>query len=74
MVLALALAICATSAACPVCYGETEGGNGSAINAAVLVLLGLTGTVLGFFGALFLRIKNRIQTIQRSPTEFTSKN
>ena len=60
--------------ACPVCYGETEGTGPGAVNAAVIVLLGFTGTVLALFSALFLRIRKRIRMMSDNSRDFTNLN
>ena len=64
----------AVVAACPVCYGEQEGGTTAGINAAVLLLLGFTGTVLAFFGALFIRIRRRIRATLDNAVDFPNMN
>ncbi|MBI3788740.1 MAG: hypothetical protein HY276_10860, partial [Ignavibacteriales bacterium] len=55
----LLFVVSAISSACPVCYGETESKMTDGINAAIMVLLGVTGGVLTLFTTLFLRFRKR---------------
>lgn len=45
--------------ACPVCYGASDSPMADGVNAAILFLLGVTGTVLSGFVALFLYLRRR---------------
>lgn len=49
----------AYSAACPVCYGAPDSPMVAGMNMAILVLLGITGTVLALFVSFFYYLKKR---------------
>jgi hypothetical protein len=50
---AAAVLLPANALACPVCFGVTDSPVADGVNLAILVLLGVTGTVLGGFAAFF---------------------
>jgi hypothetical protein len=56
---ALTLALSHAAAACPVCYGANDSQMNAGMNTALMVMLGITGFVLGiitlFFGMLWRR-------------------
>jgi hypothetical protein len=54
------------SGACPVCYGETESNSEQGLVAAIWLLLGVTGTVLGLISALFIQFRRRLRASQAS--------
>ena len=60
MILVLIVLNSAFASACPICFGETESGSADGVNAAVWVMLGITGTVLGLISTLFLRLRKRL--------------
>ncbi len=59
---------------CPVCFGQTESNSNEAVNAAVWMLLGVTGSVLGLLSALFLRIRRRIRMTLHGSVDYPSSN
>ncbi|HTP80825.1 MAG TPA: hypothetical protein VL126_13650 [Bacteroidota bacterium] len=63
-----------TSSSCPVCYGETTSAMHDAVNAAVWVLLGVTGTVLGLITSVILRIRRRIRMTLNGSVDYPSVN
>ena len=70
----LALACLQSASACPVCFGETESGSEVGVNAAVWVMLGITGTVLSLFSALFMRFRRRMKMTLNGTVDFPTKN
>lgn len=50
---------------CPVCFGEKNSQMAAGMNTAVIVMLGITGTVLSFIGVFFLVMWRRYQRRQR---------
>ena len=72
---ALALLFATSNASsCPVCYGDTGSKMAEGINAAILVLLGITGSVLGLFSAVFMRIRRRMKMTLDGAVDYPSKN
>lgn len=67
-------AVSAIASACPVCYGETESKMTDGINAAIMVLLGITGGVLTLFTSLFLRFRKRIKMTLNNTVDYPSSN
>ena len=45
--------------ACPVCYGSADSPMLDGMNAAILALLGITGTVLACIGSFFVMMRKR---------------
>lgn len=45
--------------ACPVCFGSVEPAVRESLNAGILVLLGVTATVLGCFACFFVALARR---------------
>lgn len=45
--------------ACPVCYGASDSPMAEGVNAAIFVLLGITGTVLAAFATFFIYLRKR---------------
>lgn len=68
------LIVSAIASACPVCYGETESKMNDGINAAIMVLLGITGGVLTLFTSLFLRFRKRIKMTLNGTVDYPSSN
>ncbi|MGB2867339.1 MAG: hypothetical protein WBD36_02715 [Bacteroidota bacterium] len=62
------------TAACPVCYGDTNSAMAEGVNAAILVLLGITGSVLGLLSAVFLRIRKRMKLTMNGSVDYPSMN
>ena len=61
-------------AACPVCYGDTNSSMAEGVNAAILVLLGITGSVLGLLSAVILRIRKRMKLTLNGSVDYPSTN
>lgn len=61
----LLLAVDATLHACPVCFQVEENATTEGVQLAVLVLMGVTTTVLGGFGAFIIRFVRRTSRPQR---------
>ena len=59
---------------CPVCFGDADSKMAEAVNAAIFVLLGITGSVLGLFTALFLRIRKRMKLTLNGSVDYPSMN
>ncbi len=55
--------------ACPVCYGKVEGPTNAAINAAILLLIGLTGMVLSGIVLFFVRM-NRFRRHKEALSQY----
>ncbi len=45
--------------ACPVCYGAADSPMLDGMNVAIMVLLGITGTVLAGIGSFFIMMRKR---------------
>ena len=60
--------------ACPVCYGETNSKMAEGVNAAVLLLLGITGGVMGLFSLLFVHIRKRMKITLNGAVDYPSLN
>lgn len=65
LALSLAFAVNATLHACPVCFQVEENATTDGVQLAVLVLMGVTTTVLGGFGAFIIRFVRRTSRSQR---------
>ncbi|MBI3586082.1 MAG: hypothetical protein HY088_03000 [Ignavibacteriales bacterium] len=74
LLLFLVLIFSAIASACPVCYGETESKMADGVNAAIMVLLGITGGVLTLFTSLFLRFRKRIKMTLSGSVDYPSSN
>lgn len=74
LLLFLLVVISAIAPACPVCYGDTESKMADGVNAAILVLLGITGGVLTLFTSLFLRFRKRIKMTLSDTVDYPSSN
>jgi hypothetical protein len=59
LVLALWLALDASLLACPICFQVEDGPVSAGVRAAVLVLIGVTGTVLSGFAMFIVRFVRR---------------
>lgn len=62
------------SLACPVCYGASDSPMTDAMNTGILVLLGVTASVLTAFAAFFLRLRKRARMTALEHVDFTSLN
>lgn len=51
--------IAETGTSCPVCYGETDAKTAEGINLAILLMIGVTGGVLGGILAFIVNVKRR---------------
>ncbi len=60
--------------ACPVCFGETESGNEAGLNAAVWVMIGITGGVLSLLSVLFMRFRRRMRMTLDGTVDYPAKN
>jgi hypothetical protein len=58
-VLAGLLALPALAAACPVCFGQSDSPAAQAVNMGILILLGVTMSVLVAFAAFFVYLARR---------------
>ncbi|MEW6512086.1 MAG: hypothetical protein AB1428_14140 [Bacteroidota bacterium] len=54
------------ASACPVCYGASDTSAAQSVNAAIISLLGVTGGVLGAFGAMFIRMRRRMRATPKA--------
>ena len=74
------LAICATvlgvssALSCPVCFGANDSPMNAGMNAALLVMLGITGVVLSTIGAFFLMMWRRHRRSRVRISEVSSVN
>ncbi|HEY6953492.1 MAG TPA: hypothetical protein VI758_13885 [Bacteroidota bacterium] len=59
LALLVLLAFSSLASSCPVCYGQTDSNTASAVNAGIIALLLVTGTVLSFFASLFIHLRRR---------------
>src|SRR5258706_13389825 len=55
----LTLAISRPAAACPVCYGANDSPMNAGMNTALMVMLGITGVVLGIISLFFVLLWRR---------------
>lgn len=62
------------AAACPVCFGNADSSSSSGVRAGILVLLGVTGTVLGLLGSLFLRLRRRAKITLNGSIDYPRAN
>lgn len=65
-VLGAAVFHCAAGA-CPSCYGAADGPVIEATGTAVLVMMGITGSVLSFFAGFFITLARRARRNDRLP-------
>jgi len=68
IVLALCLFYSSSALACPVCYTDPNSPTSNALSYAIVVLLGITGSVLGGFVGLFLYLRNRARKMTLNET------
>ena len=61
---ALMIAFSRIAEACPVCYGASDSSSNAGMNTAILVLLGITGFVLGGFVTFFVMVWRRTKKRQ----------
>ena len=62
---ALLFACAQTAAACPSCFGDPDSSMTSGMNAAILILLGITGMVLAAVSVFFLYLRKRWVDVNR---------
>jgi hypothetical protein len=62
---ALLLVAANAAHACPSCFGDPDSSMTSGMNAAILILLGITGTVLAAVSAFFLYLRKRWVDVNR---------
>ena len=60
--------------ACPVCYGLSDSPMSEGVNAAILVLMVITGTVLSTFVAFFLYLRKRSKITLGGSVDFPNMN
>lgn len=60
--------------ACPVCYGASDSPMADGVNAAIFLLLGITGTVLSAFVAFFLYIRKRAKLTLNGSIDYPRPN
>ena len=70
----LVLVLSETLSACPVCYGASDSPMADGVNAAILVLLGITGSVLIAFAAFFVYLRKRSRITLDENVDFPSLN
>ena len=61
----LLVALAGSVQACPSCFGDPESSMTLGMNAAILILLGITGTVLAMLSLFFLYLRRRWITVNR---------
>jgi hypothetical protein len=55
--------------ACPVCFGASDTPAVQGAKMAIIALLGVTGSVLGAFGAFFVYLMRRARMIAGAPAD-----
>lgn len=55
--------------ACPVCFGETDSPLASGVAVGVLLLLGVTASMLGAFGAFFVSVRRRARQVEQNDSK-----
>ena len=70
------LLICAQDgSSCPVCFGAAESSKtNDSVNMAVMVLLGITGSLLSLFGAFFVYLRKRIKMTLEGTFDYPNLN
>ena len=66
--LILLAVLCATAqmaAACPSCYGDPDSPMTAGMNAAIMILLGITGSVLAAVTIFFVYLRRRWVAVNR---------
>ncbi|HEY6191554.1 MAG TPA: hypothetical protein VI215_04420 [Bacteroidota bacterium] len=61
---ALTLALSGSAAACPVCYRANDSPMNAGMNTALLVMLGITGFVLGIISLFFVMLWRRYRRLR----------
>jgi heme/copper-type cytochrome/quinol oxidase subunit 2 len=74
LVMVLILASQSSVNACPVCYGATDSPMADGVNAAILVLIGITGSVLSGFVAFFVYLRKRSRMTLNGRMNLPSNN
>jgi hypothetical protein len=74
LLVALLLFVQELSFACPVCYGATDSPMANGVTTAIVVLLGITGSVLMAFAVFFLHLRKRARISMQDKFDFTSVN
>jgi hypothetical protein len=67
--LASLLALPALAAACPVCFGQSDSPAAQAVNMGILILLGITMSVLVAFAAFFVYLARRARLHREAEVE-----
>lgn len=65
LLVALLLLSVQAASACPSCFGDPDSSMTSGMNAAILILLAITGTVLAAVSAFFLYLRKRWVDVNR---------
>jgi LPXTG-motif cell wall-anchored protein len=65
LLLLLLLAFVDTARACPSCFGDPDSPMTGGMNAAILILLGITGSVLAALVLFFLYLRRRWVIVNR---------
>ena len=63
---ALALGAPVKSLACAACYGKVDGSMADGMNWGIFTLMGVIVPVLGWFGAFFIYLINRSETLAKT--------
>lgn len=69
IVFAIAMLIALTAIpanACPSCYGDARSSRFDGMNAAILTMIGITGTVFAGFGGFFISMRKRMHSMHDS--------
>ena len=64
LVTVLTVALSRSAAACPVCYGANDSPMNAGMNTALLVMLGITGVVLGIISLFFVMLWRRYRRLR----------
>src|SRR5687767_5914045 len=65
----LTIALPAVAAACPVCFGQSDSPAAQAVNTGILILLGVTMSVLVAFAAFFVYLARRAKRYREAEVE-----
>ena len=67
----LSMIVSQSALSCPVCFGDKNSSMTAGMNSAILVMLGITGVVLGLIGTFFLMMLRRFKRYQKEISEAT---
>lgn len=70
----LSILIPQRAVSCPVCYGSADSPLLEGMNAAILVLLGITGGVFAGIGSFFVMVRKRSKNLHDHPLGKTVVN